>query len=374
MKKFLSLILALTMALSLVACGGSNEAPADNGAEVPADAAVEPIELVYANAYAATHPQVGLLADEWAEAIKEATDGRVTIRCIHGGALLAGADMLSGIQNQVADCGSIVISLFPGEFPIASEMGGTVDLALGDKLDLKGVQAITMKMYEEFPELEAEYTNAGVKKLFTVATPDQFIISNKKVASFEDLGGLKIRPPAQNFAVLMEAAGCTAVNVASNEVYTSIQTNVINGNFTDAPNIVSSKFDEVGKYAIQFGEGGASLPVFSRIAYIINEDSFAKLSPEDQQIFVEVSEKFNAIGAERMTEAGVTAYEQMKADGVEFCVLSDEDLAKWDAACPDWQAKWAENLNALGLPGDAISAKFIELATAYADGSWVPEL
>ena len=373
MKKIVSLLLALTMVLALAACGAKNDGSTAPGGSTAAPE-VKPVELVYANAYAATHPQVGLLADEWAAAIEEATEGRVKIRCVHGGALLAGADMLEGIQNQIADCGSIVISLFPGQFPIASELGGTVDLKLGDKLDLKGVQCITMEMYKTFPELEAEFTNAGVVKLFTVATPDQFIISNKSVMTFEELGGLKIRPPAQNFAVLMEAAGCTAVNVASNEVYTSLQTNVINGNFTDAPNIVSSKFDEVAKYAIQFGEGGASLPVFSRIGYIINKDSLAKLSEKDQKIFLEVSEKFNAIGAERMTEAGKTAYEQMKADGVTFCVLKGDELQKWIDASPDWQAKWAENLNAKGLPGDAISKKFVELATAYADGSWKPEL
>ena len=72
MKKLLALLLAGAMALSMVACGGSEPAPEANPDEF------EPIVLKFAN----QHPGQGTASKSdqaICDAIKEATEGRVTV-------------------------------------------------------------------------------------------------------------------------------------------------------------------------------------------------------------------------------------------------------------------------------------------------------
>src|SRR5512139_1384195 len=106
------------------------------GAASPATA--QTVQLVYANGYARTHIQVGVVADEWIKRIDAATEGRVHIRQIAGGTLLKPENMLEGVRNKVADIGSTVVSFFPGQIPISATLAGTVDVSLGNKLDLRG--------------------------------------------------------------------------------------------------------------------------------------------------------------------------------------------------------------------------------------------
>jgi TRAP-type C4-dicarboxylate transport system substrate-binding protein len=334
---------------------------------------VKSIELIYANAYAPNHPQVGLLAEEWAAKVKEATEGRVIIRCVHGGALLSGQDMLSGIQKQVADAGSLVISFFPGQFPISSQLGSTIDLGVGDKLDIYGVSAITEQLYKEFPELNAEYTNIGLTPLFFVPTPEFYFLSNSAWNTIEDFKGKKIRCPGANLATLVKSIGATPLSVSGGEVYTSLQTGVIDSNFTDAPYMVSSKFYEVAKHLTILGHGGAGLPLFDRIGYAINTKSLKKLSSQDQEILLKVSKKMAAVATDKMKAESQKALNALKKNGVEFHYLSAEDIAKWDKESPDWTAVWAKDLNAKKLPGSQIASRYNELANGYGDGTWKPQ-
>ena len=120
------------------------------GAIAPATA--QTVTLVYANGYARTHIQVGVVADEWIKRIDAATNGRVKIRHVPGGTLLKPENMVEGIRGGVADIGSTVVSFFPGQLPISATLAGTVDINYGNKLDLKGVTAVfvTHRMRDAF--------------------------------------------------------------------------------------------------------------------------------------------------------------------------------------------------------------------------------
>ena len=141
------------------------------GLGVLTPASAQNVSLVYANGYARTHVQVGVVADEWIKRIDAATNGRVKIRHVPGGTLLKPENMVEGIRGGVADIGSTVVSFFPGQLPISATLAGTVDINYGNKLDLKGVTAITQRLTEEFQPLRDEYKKLGLQPIYYVPTP-----------------------------------------------------------------------------------------------------------------------------------------------------------------------------------------------------------
>ena len=94
MKKFLALLLALTMALALVACGGGDDAASDTTADSGDDAAAytgefEEMTWKFACSATETSPWVDG-AKEFARIVGEKTGGAITVQYYPADQLTAG--------------------------------------------------------------------------------------------------------------------------------------------------------------------------------------------------------------------------------------------------------------------------------------------
>ena len=99
---------------------------------------------------------------------------------------------------------------------------------------------------------------------------------NREINSIEDLQGLKMRIPGLAGDVFAEAGG-TAVRIPGGELYTSLQTGVIDAAEWVGPyNDLALGLHEVAKYYYYPGwhEPGSMLEL------IINKDSFEALPPD----------------------------------------------------------------------------------------------
>jgi TRAP-type C4-dicarboxylate transport system substrate-binding protein len=328
----------------------------------------ETVKWVYACGWSKKHPQVGILAEKWMDNIRKATDGRVTIKGVYDGALLEGKDTLKGVMQQVADSGALVAAYWPGELPMTTALASTIDLDLGNKLDMKGVSLITMKLLEEFPEFSGEYNKLGITPLVWLPSPAYSFLSVTPLKNLDDFKGKKIRAFGLNMPKLQAAAGAVPLAVSTSEMYTSLQTGVIDAVQTDPPNMFSNKLYEVAKHFTPTGPGKGALCATAAVVYAINNKSLGKLSANDQEIVKNQSRQTTLEGAEFMDKAWDKAIGELVNNGVTIHHLSDADLAKWSANCPDWYALAAEELNKKGLPGTQFVEKYKELAEAYLAG------
>ena len=158
MKKFLALMLALMMALSLVACG-NDAPPADDGADAPDDAVVE-------NTYNTLTPGVLTVATS-----PDFAPYEFYVVDENGEYQLAGFDM--ALAQYIADYLGLQLEVIPMDFDgtLAELAAKTVDLSLAgyspdpsrmDKMDFSeiyytgGQSFVTVKANaDKFPSLEA---------------------------------------------------------------------------------------------------------------------------------------------------------------------------------------------------------------------------
>ena len=337
----------------------------------PMDVRAQTAQWTYASGWPKEHVQVGVIADEWIRRIEDATGGRVKIRQVAGGTLLKPEATLDGVRKGVANCGPWVTGYKPGALPITTTLMGSMDVDLGNQLDIKGIAAISSKLLEEFPEFRKEFQDLGVRAMMWVPTAPYVIISKKPTRNLADMEGQKLRAFGTVLPKFQEAMGAVPAAVANAEMYTSIQTGVIDGAMTDTPQMVTAKLYEVAKNVLLTGPGMGTNLAGASVVYICNEDSWKALSEADRKKITEVTAGMADYSAKAMTQTSESALKTLRGHGVTISNLTTADLASLKVKAPLFDES-ARALDAKGLPGTAIAKRYRELAADYLSGAWKP--
>src|SRR6267378_3330037 len=89
----------------------------------------------------------------------------------------------------------------------------------------------------------------GIKKIAYIDSGSRNLFTQKAIRTPDDLKGQKIRVMASPVMVnTMKAMGATGVPVAWAELYTALQTGVVDGAENNHPSVVAKKFYEVSKF------------------------------------------------------------------------------------------------------------------------------
>lgn len=107
----------------------------------------------------------------------------------------------------------------------------------------------------------------------------EFTNSKKPIRTIDDMAGLRIRTmtvPTQQ--TLVDSLGAKATPMAWSELYTALQTGVVDGEMNPVPIVAFAKFDEVQKYL------SLTNHLITPYTWTMNEDFFKSLSPGDQYL------------------------------------------------------------------------------------------
>ena len=153
----------------------------------------------------------------------------------------------------------------------------------------------------------------GIKVIGYIDSGSRNFFTQKPVRSPDDLKGQKIRVMASPVMVnTMKALGATGVPVAWAELYTALQTGVVDGAENNHPSVVAKKFYEVSKFY--------TLDEHMRIPDVIamSMKLWNQLKPEQQQAVLEAGARTQAFmrGAWKISE--VKDIEALKAKFTEI--------------------------------------------------------
>ena len=161
---------------------------------------------------------------------------------------------------------------------------------------------------------------------------------NKEINSLEDLQGLKMRIPGIAGEVFSRAGG-TSVTIPGSEIYTSMQTGVIDATEWVGPyNDMSFGLHEVAEHYYHSGwhEPGAMLEI------IINEDKWNSI-PKDLQAIIEVAARaINQDTLDEYTARNATSLQDLQTNfGIIPKALPTEVLQYLNKAAQDYYAELA---------------------------------
>ncbi|HZK86292.1 MAG TPA: TRAP transporter substrate-binding protein [Desulfosporosinus sp.] len=245
---------------------------------------------------------------------------------------------------------------------------GTIDMALADHAYLSNL--VPEYGLLDLPFIFRDYDHLGkvldgpiVKKMGEKLIQTQgirpfdwmfvgfrYVITTKKpIKSISDFNGLKLRAPeAPVYINTIKALGARPTPIPWGEVYTSLQTNVVEGMESAPESIYSMKFYEVAKYLTKTDHIQVS------IVPVINEKIWQGLKPEYQKAIQESITEL--IPAERKEAIKVADEDTklMQDKGIQVFEIDKQPLV--DAVKPVWK-EYGEKINAMDVIDQIVNTK-----------------
>lgn len=162
------------------------------------------------------------------------------------------------------------------------------------------------------------YGEEGFRHFFTV----------KPVSGLEDLKGMKLRvsnDPIMNGMV--EGLGASPTVVSFNELYSALQTGVVDGAEQPIANYKSNAFQEPAPNLILDGH------TLGAIQVVITDEAWDKLTEEQQNILIEAGKAASEFNRTISEDKENEVLEELKAEGVN--VVEVPDIKPWQDACKD---------------------------------------
>lgn len=355
-KRFLGLALSAAMVASLAGCGlkspetaattaaateaaaettaAATEAAAETTAEAKADAATADVPDASGDpevtlVYAEVNPLdtiVGQTDTAFKEKVEELSGGSITIDIQANGVLGAESDVLDTMLGG----------------------GGTIDMARisafaltsygGEKSSLLSVpftfvsrdhfwNFATSDLAQEFL-LEPHENGTGIRGLFYGEEGFRHFFTVNPIEGMDDLAGMKIRVSNDPIMTgMVEGLGANPTVVAMGELYSALQTGVVDAAEQPIANYQANAFPEVAPNIILDGH------TLGAIQVVITDEAWDSLTPEQQDVLTEAGEYASQYNRQISQETEDKILEELKADGVN--VIEVDDITPWQDACKD---------------------------------------
>lgn len=245
-----------------------------------------------------------------------------------GEAPYAGAEKFKEVVEANSDH---TVTIFPGDQlgkpkEVYSQMalGSTQILASGDpglkEIEYLALPYLMSDMGDYAEVLKTDFGQEWNRRLvdermvrilgFMPRSPRQ-ISANKVINTIDDLAGLKLRAPERDYYVKsLSALGANPTPMAFAEVYTALQTGIVDGQENPIETIYAQKFHEVQK-------GVAMIDYIVKPAYVTISESFWQgLSDEDKALMVRANEESTKVIEDMLPQEQETILAEMEAAGV----------------------------------------------------------
>ena len=352
-KKLISLMLVGAMAFSMTACGlskaeepaadnaATEEPAADDTAEEPAadDAAEATDDAAADSEYpAANDPAVTLVMAEvnpldtivgqmdskFKEEVERLSGGSITIDLQASGVLGSENDVLDAMLGGAGTIQMSRISAFA-----LTSYGGKKSSLLSIPYTWQNRDHwwafAESDLAQEFLQEPSE-NGSGIRGLFYGEEGFRHFFSNKELTDINSLQGLKIRvsnDPIMNGMV--EGLGASPTVVDFGELYSALQTGVVDAAEQPIANYKSNAFPEVANNLILDGH------TLGAVQVIITDDAWNSLTPAQQDAMTEAGKLASEHCKKISAEAEAEVLEALKADGCN--VVEVPDITPWQDAC-----------------------------------------
>jgi len=168
--------------------------------------------------------------------------------------------------------------------------------------------------------------DAGVMVLADTWLAGGFVSKDKCVLEPDDVKGKKFRAAGKAFNQMLGAAGATITSMPSSEIYSGLQTGVLDGANTSSSSLVSYRIYEQVKCLTAPGDN-ALWVMYEPI--LMAKKSFEKLTPAQQLELMKAAGKAEQYATEASKAADGKLVEAYKNAGVKVVEMTAEQAAMW---------------------------------------------
>jgi tripartite ATP-independent transporter DctP family solute receptor len=286
------------------------------------------------NIHAADYPN-GRGMDRFAELVAQRSNNRHRLRTYHSATLGQQDEAIQQMRLGAIDFGNFNLSplnnlapstqvlTLPFLFRDVAHSHRVVDGPVGEDIarDLEAIGIITLAWYD-----------AGARSLYT----------RRAVRTPEDLRGMKIRVQTSDLWIdLIRAMGANPTPLPFGEVYTSLQSGVIDGAENNWPSYESTRHFEVARFY--------STTEHSNVPEVLamSRQRWQRMNEADRAMLRDAARESARFQRELWAERERTSRERVLAGGAQ--VIEITDRTPWQRMMEPVYAKYASNARLAGL-------------------------
>lgn len=163
-----------------------------------------------------------------------------------------------------------------------------------------------------------------------------FVGKEKCITSPSDVAGLQTRAAGKSFEQMLVGAGASIASMASSEIYSAMQTGVLDAANTSSASFVSYRiFEQVACYT-----PASDIALwFLYQPLLMNKSTFEGLSEEQKSALLKAAAKAESYYLEEAKKQDAASVKVFQEAGVEIAEMTTEDFAAWQAIAQETSYK-----------------------------------
>ena len=281
-----------------------------------------------------THP-VNKRSQEAIERIKQATDGKLEIRLFPANQLGGDTDLLGQVRIGGVEFFNLSSSILATFIPVSGIVNVGFAFASADQV------------WQAMDGGLGQYIQGRIEKAgLLTASPiwsngfRQITSSTKPIRRPEDLSGFKIRVPASPIITsLFHALGAGPSPINFNELYSALQTKLVEGEENPLPIIATAKLNEVQQYC------SLTNHVWDGYWILANRRAMQRLPKDMQEIVVR---EFTRAGMDEradIAKLSASLQQELTQKGMQFIEpdrAAFKDVLRKTTYYKDWRGKFGD--------------------------------
>ncbi|UEB93904.1 TRAP transporter substrate-binding protein [Pseudomonas sp. HN2] len=283
--------------------------------------AAQALELKVADIHPKGYPTT-VAEESMGKMLTKETNGELTFKYFPGGVLGSEKEVIEQMQVGAIQMSRVSLGIvgpvvpdvnvfnMPFIFRDHQHMRNVIDGPVGDEI----LDKITNS---EFGLVALAWMDGGTRNIYT----------KKPVRKLEDLKGMKIRVQGNPmFIEMMNAMGANGIAMDTGEIFSALQTGVIDGAENNPPTLLEHNHFQNAKFYSLTGHLILPEPI------VMSKITWEKLTPDQQTLVKKAAKAAQAEERELWDKKSAASEEKLKAAGVEFITVDKKPF--YDATAP----------------------------------------
>ena len=282
---------------------------------------------------------------DWAKQVNEKSEGRLKIE-FAAKSVAPPPKVMNAVRKGAADAG-FVANIFLGPDNPGALVGLMPWVHLGDS---EATSVALWNTYQKYFAGKEKWPGIEVLGMYHFAGAAMCSLTDEPITSVEDLQTRKVWTIPGNLAKTLGNMDVSVVTGPAVQIHEMVSRNVVEA-YTGITydSIVKFKVGPYTKSCLEFEKSPFSI----NFTHFINAKTWAKLSPEDQQVLKDLSGEHLARMVGAKVNSQLAKGREVLAPTVDFAPASEELMASFTESSQPIVEDWLAKVDAMGVDGQA---------------------